>query len=168
MLGATTVKTMTVLIAHWVFIVFAALACTIMLMRSDTLYLENTGYQTTNRLTVGEFSQLVAEEHLIISHETFTLTVIKSLDTIPQSSTVNAKILDRHTNHIQAKVEKLDLEQDPDVALMEVSPPFFFKRQYILQKGSILNYEFLPTASRNTLCFYIHELERLRCMHSSI
>ncbi|MFJ7311452.1 hypothetical protein ACIQVE_01520 [Pseudomonas sp. NPDC098747] len=151
---------------HWALIGVIALGCIFELADSDTPYKENTGYHTFSRQALSSGNQFSTEEHLIMNQRTFTLTSIENINAKPQSGTITAEVLTADKFDAQAQIKKLDLKQNSDLSLADVNPALFFKRQYALQEGSILSYKFFPTPNKDALCFYIQELNRLRCMHN--
>jgi hypothetical protein len=82
-----------------------------------------------------------------------------------RNATLSANLIQESKDRIQIKISTVKLSQDNELFAIEKTPNLFFRRQYVLQEGAVLNYQFLPSANENTLCFYIHEVSRLRCMN---
>ncbi len=126
--------------------------------------MENISYQTKSRQWLEDLNQLNTEEYLTIGHGRLTGTTLESLNGKIRNATISANIIGESNKHVEIKVSNIKLSQDNELFAIEKTPDLFFRRQYVLQEGAILNYELIPTPDKNAVCFYIHELGRLRCM----
>ncbi len=131
---------------------------------SPSHYMENISYQTKSRQWLEDLNQLNTEEYLTIGHGRLTGTTLESLNGKIRNATISANIIGESKTHVEIKVSNVKLSQDNELFAIEKTPDLFFRRQYVLQEGAILNYELIPTQDKSAACFYIHELGRLRCM----
>ncbi|MFY0731812.1 hypothetical protein [Pseudomonas sp. NFX15] len=150
---------------HWLVIGAISAACLFSLIYSPSYYKENTSYQTITRQSLEDQNQLNTEEYLTIGHGRLTQTTLESLNGKIRNATISANIVKESENHVQIKINNVKLSQDSELFAIEKTPDLFFRRQYVLQEGAILNYELIPTPDKSTVCFYVHELGRLRCMN---
>ncbi|UQS90717.1 hypothetical protein M5C90_04410 [Pseudomonas chlororaphis subsp. piscium] len=150
--------------AHWIVLAIINAACIFLLTYSPSHYMENTSYQTITRQWLEDSNQLNTEEYLTIGHGRLTQTMLESLNGKIRNATVSAEVIRESKHHFQIKISTVKLSQDNELFAIEKTPDLFFKRQYVLQEGAVLNYELIPTTDKNTLCVYVHELSRLRCM----
>jgi hypothetical protein len=127
--------------------------------------MENTSYQTKTRQWLEDLNQLNTEEYLTIGHGRLTGTTLESLNGKIRNATISANIIGESSTHVEIKVSNIKLSQDNELFAIEKTPDLFFRRQYVLQEGAILNYELIPTPDKSAVCFYVHELGRLRCMN---
>ncbi|WP_223544979.1 hypothetical protein [Pseudomonas sp. A-B-19] len=150
---------------HWPLIGLINALCIFSLVYSPSHYMENTSYQTKSRQWLEDLDQLNTEEYLTIGHGRLTGTTLESLNGKIRNATISANIIGEGNAHVEIKVRNIKLSQDNELFAIEKTPDLFFRRQYVLQEGAILNYELIPTQDKNAVCFYIHELGRLRCMN---
>ncbi|OLF52946.1 hypothetical protein [Pseudomonas chlororaphis] len=151
-------------IAHWTVLVVINAACIFSLNYSPSYYMENISYQSITQQWLEDSNQLKTEEYLTIGHGRLTQTTLESLNGKIRNATISAEVIRESNHHVQIKISNVKLSQDNELFAIEKTPELFFKRQYVLQEGAILNYELIPVTDKNTLCFYVHELSRLRCM----
>lgn len=150
--------------AHWIVLGIINAACIFSLTYSPSHYMENTSYQTITRQWLEDSNQLNTEEYLTIGHGRLTQTTLESLNGKIRNATISADVIRESNHHVQIKVSNVKLSQDSELFAIEKTPDLFFRRQYVLQEGAVLNYELIPTSDKNTMCVYVHELGRLRCM----
>jgi hypothetical protein len=150
---------------HWSVLGIVSLLCIIVLTWSPSPYKENTSYHTVSRQLLEDLSVLNTEEYLTIGHGRFTQSTLESMDEKIRNATLSANVIEENSDRIQIKISTVKLSQDNELFAIEKTPNLFFRRQYVLQEGAVLNYQFLPSDNKNTLCFYIHEVSRLRCMN---
>ncbi|EPA92285.1 MULTISPECIES: hypothetical protein [Pseudomonas] len=158
-------KSMTPSTAHWIVLAIINAACIFSLMYSPSYYMENISYQTMTRQWLEDSNQLNTEEYLTIGHGRLTQTTLESLNGKIRNATISAQVIRESNHHVQIKINNVKLSQDNELFAIEKTPDLFFRRQFILQEGTILNYELLPTADKNSVCFYVHDVGRLRCMN---
>jgi hypothetical protein len=152
-------------IAHWTVLAIINAVCIFSLFYSPSYYMENTSYQTITRQWLEDLNQLNTEEYLTIGHGRLTQTTLESLNGKIRNATITADIIRESKHHVQIKISNVKLSQDSELFAIEKTPDLFFRRQYVLQEGAVLNYELIPTNDKNTVCFYVHDLGRLRCMN---
>ncbi|MCP1419215.1 hypothetical protein J3D47_003458 [Pseudomonas laurylsulfativorans] len=152
-------------VVHWPVIALINVLCIFSFVYSPSHYMENTSYQTKTRQWLEDLNQLNTEEYLTIGHGRLTGTTLESLNEKIRNATITANIIAESKTHVQIKVSNVKLSQDKELFAIEKTPDLFFRRQYVLQEGAILNYELIPTPSKAAVCFYVHELGRLRCMN---
>lgn len=152
-------------IIQWIALGAINLLCLVALAWSPSPYKENASYHTTTRLWLADHSQLNTEEYLTLGHGRFTHSVLESMNGKIRNATLSAETTRASKNRIQVKIIHVKLSQDDELFAIDKTPDLFFKRQYVFQEGAILNYQFLPSANDQSLCFYIHELKRLRCLN---
>jgi hypothetical protein len=150
---------------HWIVLGIINAACIFSLLYSPSYYMENTSYQTITRQWLEDSNQLNTEEYLTIGHGRLTQTTLESLNGKIRNATITANVIRESNHHVQIKISNVKLSQDTELFAIEKTPDLFFRRQYVLQEGAVLNYELIPTPDKNTICFYVHDLERLRCMN---
>ncbi|KJZ50652.1 MULTISPECIES: hypothetical protein [Pseudomonas] len=150
---------------HWPLIGLINAICIFFLVYSPSHYMENISYQTKSRQWLEDLNQLNTEEYLTIGHGRLTGTTLESLNGKIRNATISANIIGESNTHVEIKVSNIKLSQDNELFAIEKTPDLFFRRQYVLQEGAILNYELIPTQDKSAVCFYIHELGRLRCMN---
>jgi hypothetical protein len=150
---------------HWPVIALINALCIFSFFYSPSHYMENTSYQTKARQSLEDLNQLNTEEYLTIGHGRLTGTTLESLNGKIRNATLSANIIRESKTQVQIKISNVKLSQDNELFAIEKTPDLFFRRQYVLQEGAILNYELIPTQNKNTVCFYIHDLGRLRCMN---
>ncbi|MGF6092262.1 hypothetical protein [Pseudomonas sp. 18173] len=150
---------------HWPIIALINALCIFSFFYSPSHYMENTSYQTKTRQWLEDLNQLNTEEYLTIGHGRLTGTTLESLNGQIRNATISANIIGENKTHVQIQVRNVKLSQDNELFAIEKTPDLFFRRQYVLQEGAILNYELIPTQDKNAVCFYLHELGRLRCMN---
>lgn len=163
--GSNLMKIVKSPIIHWIALGAVSLLCIIALTYSPSSYKENTSYHTVSRQLLEDLSVLNTEEYLTIGHGRFTQSTLESMDEKIRNATLSANLIQESKDRIQIKISTVKLSQDNELFAIEKTPNLFFRRQYVLQEGAVLNYQFLPSANENTLCFYIHEVSRLRCMN---
>jgi hypothetical protein len=151
--------------AHWAVLGIINAACIFSWFYSPSYYMENTSYRTITRQWLEDLNQLNTEEYLTIGHGRLTQTTLESLNGKIRNATITADIIRESNHHVQIKIDNVKLSQDTELFAIEKTPDLFFKRQYVLQEGAVLNYELIPTDDKNTVCFYVHDLDRLRCMN---
>ncbi|SDY57999.1 hypothetical protein [Pseudomonas sp. NFIX28] len=151
--------------AHWLVLGAINAACIFSLTYSPTHYMENISYQTITQQWLEDSNQLNTEEYMTIGHGRLTQTTLESLNGKIRNSTISADVIRESNHHVQIKIRTVKLSQDNELFAIEKTPDLFFKRQYVLQEGAVLNYELIPTTDKNTMCVYVHELSRLRCMN---
>ena len=152
-------------VIHWPIIALINALCIFSFVYSPSQYMENTSYQTKTRQWLEDLNQLNTEEYLTIGHGRLTGTTLESLNGKIRNATISANIIRESKTQVQIKVSNVKLSQDNELFAIEKTPDLFFRRQYVLQEGAILNYELIPTQNKNAVCFYVHELGRLRCMN---
>jgi hypothetical protein len=152
-------------IVHWPVIALINVLCIFSFVYAPSHYMENTSYQTKTRQWLEDLNQLNTDEYLTIGHGRLTGTTLESLNEKIRNATITANIIAENKTHVQIKVSNVKLSQDKELFAIEKTPDLFFRRQYVLQEGAILNYELIPTPSKDAVCFYVHELGRLRCMN---
>jgi hypothetical protein len=165
MFGSNAMKLKIPSIAHWIVLGIINAACIFSLMYSPSYYMENTSYQTITRQWLEDLNQLNTEEYLTIGHGRLTQTTLESLNGKIRNATITADITRESNHHVQIKVGNVKLSQDDELFAIEKTPDLFFRRQFVLQEGAVLNYELIPTTDKKAVCFYVHDLGRLRCMN---
>lgn len=150
---------------QWIVLGAINLICLVALGYSSSPYEENASYHTTSQLLLADHSQLNIEEYLTLGHGRFTQSTLESLNGKVRNATLAAEVTGASRERIQVKISNVKLSQDDELFAIEKTPDLFFRRQYAFQEGAILNYQFLPSANETTLCFHIHELQRLRCLN---
>ena len=158
-------KFLTTPIVHWIMLGIINLFCIATLIHSPFSYQENTSYHTISRQWLEDLSQLNTEDYVTVGHGRFTQSTIESMSGKLRNATISADVIRANKDRIQLRVNHVKLSQDDELFAIEKTPDLFFRRQYVLQEGAVLNYEFFRPHSKNTVCFYIHELGRLRCMN---
>jgi len=151
--------------AHWTVLAIINAVCIFSLFYSPSYYMENTSYQTITRQWLEDLNQLNTEEYLTIGHGRLTQTTLESLNGKTRNATITADIIRESKHHVQIKISNVKLSQDSELFAIEKTPDLFFRRQYVLQEGAVLNYELIPTNDKKAVCFYVHDLGRLRCMN---
>ncbi|WP_095079096.1 hypothetical protein [Pseudomonas sp. Irchel s3h17] len=151
---------------QWVVLGLINAACIFALVSPPIAFKKNVGYHTNSHQWLEDQNQLNTEEYLTIGEDRLTLSAIESLNGKLRNATVSADIIRSNQSNIEIKIASTKLSQDSELFAIDKMPDLFFRRQYIGQEGSTLNYSFLPTADANTVCFYIHEFGRLRCMNN--
>ncbi|WPN45193.1 MULTISPECIES: hypothetical protein [unclassified Pseudomonas] len=150
---------------HWIVLGIINAVCIFSLIYSPSYYMENTSYQTITRQWLEDNNQLNTEEYLTIGHGRLTQTTLESLNGKIRNATISADVVRESNHHVQIKISSVKLSQDTELFAIEKTPDLFFRRQYVLQEGAVLNYELIPTTNKSAVCFYVHELGRLRCMN---
>ncbi|MND93358.1 hypothetical protein D3C76_161440 [compost metagenome] len=150
---------------QWIMLGLINVACIAALIGSPLYFKQNVGYHTNSHQWLDDQSQLDSEEFLTIGADRVTLSAIESMNGKLRNATVSADVVRSNQNNTEIKIASTKLSQDRELFAIDKMPDLFFRRQYIAQEGSTLNYSFLPTSDENTVCFYIHEFERLRCMN---
>ena len=158
-------KSMTSSTVHWIVLAIINAACVFSLTYSPSYYMENISYQTMTRQWLEDSNQLNTEEYLTIGHGRLTQTTIESLNGTIRTDTSSAQSVRESKHHVQIKISNVKLSQDTELFAIEKTPDLFFRRQFVLQEGAVLNYELLPNSNKNALCFYVHDIGRLRCMN---
>lgn len=158
-------KPATTSITHWIVLGIINAACIFSLFYSPSYYMENTSYQTITRQWLEDANQLNTEEYLTIGHGRLTQTTLENLNDKIRNATITASVIRESNHHVQIKINNVKLSQDNELFAIEKTPDLFFRRQYVLQEGAVLNYELIPVTDKNAVCFYVHELGRLRCMN---
>lgn len=102
------------------------------------------------------------KERLTISEPSAVLSMLERLGDKERHIAVGASLVDASRWRIKIKVE--DVQSSREEQLFDVSrhSDLLFSRQYF-RIGSILNLAVVPTGE-DALCYYILELDRLRCM----
>lgn len=152
-------------ISHWFVLGIINAVCIFSLFYSPSYYMENTSYQTVTRQWLEDLNQLNTEEYLTIGHGRLTQTTLENLNGRIRNATITANVIRESNHHVQIKINNVKLSQDSELFAIEKTPDLFFRRQYVLQEGAVLNYEIIPVSDKNAVCFYVHELGRLRCMN---
>ncbi|MNF42031.1 MULTISPECIES: hypothetical protein [unclassified Pseudomonas] len=151
---------------QWVVLGLINAACIYALISSPISFKKNVGYHTNSHQWLEDQNQLNTEEYLTIGEDRLTLSAIESLNGKLRNATVSADIIRSNQSNLEIKIASTKLSQDSELFAIDKMPDLFFRRQYIGQEGSTLNYSFLPTSDDNTVCFYLHEFGRLRCMNN--
>ncbi|MCY1392763.1 hypothetical protein D9M71_76440 [compost metagenome] len=150
---------------QWILLGLINAACVFALTYAPVSFEKNVGYHTNSHQWLEDQGQLNAEEYLTISEDRITLSTIESLNGKLRNATLSADIVRSSQHTMEIKIASTKLSQDSELFAIDKTPDLFFKRQYVAQEGSTLNYSFLPTPDENTVCFYVHEFGRLRCMN---
>lgn len=151
-------------VTHWIVLGIINAACIFSLLYSPSYYMENISYQTLTRQWLEDLNQLNTEEYLTIGHGRLTQTSLENLNGKIRNATITANVIRESNHHVQIKINNVKLSQDNELFAIEKTPDLFFRRQYVLQEGAVLNYELIPVTDDNAVCFYVHETGRLRCM----
>jgi hypothetical protein len=151
---------------QWVVIVFVICLCFFVLLPSDLYFRKNITYHTSVQHILSEGDKHTAEESLTITDRFFTLTVVENINGKLQNVTIVADVINISRASVQLRVRRVDLKEYSGLPSAGLSLDLFFKRQYALQEGAILTYEFLRTPDDNIICYYIHEVGNLRCMNN--
>ncbi|MGO4003848.1 MULTISPECIES: hypothetical protein [Pseudomonas] len=150
---------------QWLLLALINLGCLGALFYSPVPFNSNSNFHTLSRQWLEDQSQLNTEEFLTVSEHRMTHSTIESLNGQLRNATLTADIIHASPNAVEVKVVRAKLSQDSELFAIDKTPDLFFRRQYVVQEGSTLNYSFLATPSDNTLCFFQHEMDRLRCMN---
>ncbi|MBH3426853.1 hypothetical protein I5S59_03755 [Pseudomonas alkylphenolica] len=103
------------------------------------------------------------KERLTISEPSAVISMLERLGDKERHTAVGASLVEASRWRIKIKVE--DIQASSEEQLFDVSrnSELLFSRQYF-RLGSILNLAVIPTRG-DALCYYILELDRLRCMN---
>ncbi|MFJ2714363.1 hypothetical protein ACIOZM_26370 [Pseudomonas sp. NPDC087346] len=162
MLRSSAVRGLIVTLA-WLILGGSILACTLAIFFVNTPLKESHEYQTGVKYRLQERDELGFEEYLNVNQQTFTLTVVQHQDETSWYETIYTELINTHEGDGQLSVKNIHASSSPAVAPEKKSPDFFAREQYLSQPGTILNYSVLKGGTPDVFCFYIYELNRLRC-----
>ncbi len=150
---------------QWLLLSLINLGCIGAWLYSPVPLKNNSNFHTLSQQWLDDQSQLNTEEYLTVNANRMTHSTIESLNGKFRHATLTADITQSGNDALQVQVVRAKLSQDRELFAIEKTPELFFRRQYVVQEGSTLNYSLLATPSENTLCFFLHEMDRLRCMN---
>lgn len=148
---------------HWIVIASVSIACLVVLfMALPRPYINSQPYRSEGRHFIGD-ETLGFKEGLTISEPSAVLSVLERLGDKERHVAVGASVVD--TSRWRVKIKVGDVQASSQVELFDVSrnAELLFARQYF-RLGSILNLVVVPSGG-DALCYYILELDRLRCMN---
>ncbi|MFK8329100.1 hypothetical protein M2D63_003630 [Pseudomonas sp. BJa5] len=148
---------------HWAIIASILLAC--LAIFSITLprpYINSQPYRSEANHYMGH-DIMVAKEGLTISEPSAVISLLERMGDSERHAAVGISLVD--TSRWQMKVKVEDIQASTREELFDVShnAELLFSRQYF-RLGSILTLAVIPTDT-DALCYYLLELDRLRCMN---
>ncbi|MEE1865535.1 hypothetical protein [Pseudomonas auratipiscis] len=106
---------------------------------------------------------LDSKEGLTISEPSAVISVLERLGDKERHVAVGTSFVDVSRWRLKIKVEDLQASSHEELFDVRRNSELLFARQYF-RLGSILNLAVIPSGG-DTLCYYMLELDRLRCMN---
>lgn len=103
------------------------------------------------------------KERLTISEPSAVISLLERLGDKERHIAVGASVVQTSRWRIKLKVEDIQASSEQQLFNVSRHSELLFSRQYF-RLGSMLNLAMLPSRG-NALCYYILELDRLRCMN---
>ncbi|MET3050438.1 hypothetical protein ABXV19_01320 [Pseudomonas alkylphenolica] len=148
---------------HWLVIASVILACLVVLfMTLPRPYINSQPYRSVGHHFMGH-ELLDFKERFTISEPSAVLSVLERLGDKERHVAVGTSLVDVSRWRIKIKVEDVKASSQEELFDVSRNSELLFARQYF-RIGSILNLAVIPTDS-HSLCYYILELDRLRCMN---
>ncbi|WP_301838813.1 hypothetical protein U9R80_26480 [Pseudomonas sp. JQ170C] len=125
-------------------------------------YLNSQPYRSEGHHFMGS-ERMDFKDGLTISEPSAVLSILERLGDKERHVAVGASIVETSRWRIKIKVEDIQASRQEELFDVSSNSELLFARQYF-RLGSILTLAVLPD-DRDALCYYILELDRLRCMN---
>ncbi|MFK0085908.1 hypothetical protein ACIQUS_01285 [Pseudomonas sp. NPDC090755] len=106
---------------------------------------------------------MVAKEGLTISEPSAVISLLERMGDNERHAAVGISLVDTSRWRMKVKVEDIQVSTHEELFDVRHNSELLFSRQYF-RLGSILTLDVIPTDT-DALCYYLLELDRLRCMN---
>lgn len=148
---------------HGAIIASILLACLIILSISlPRPYINSHPYRSEANHYMGH-DIMVAKEGLTISEPSAVISLLERMGDSERHAAVGISLVETSRWQMKVKVEDIQTSTHEELFDVRHNAELLFSRQYF-RLGSILTLAVIPTDT-DALCYYLLELDRLRCMN---